>query len=86
MISLTNYKSYLLNNQKNFPRKEKPKPVFGMIYDKYYLIFGNSEIRIKGGEKEKNVFSNFGVSNSYFNSKEDKIEVLMRAGEKVNEV
>ena len=32
------------------------------------------------------MFSNFGVSNSYFNSKEDKIEVLMRAGEKVNEV
>lgn len=32
----------MLNNQRNYPRKDKTKPVYGMIYDKFYLIVGNS--------------------------------------------
>ena len=33
-------------------------------YDEYYIIFGNSEMRLKCNEDR--VFSNFGISNSYY--------------------
>lgn len=35
-----------------------------IAYDDYYLIFGNSEIRLKSGDNL--VFSNFGIANSHF--------------------
>jgi hypothetical protein len=37
-------------------------------FDQYYLIFGNSEIRIK----EKQFFSNFGIRDSTFDQKNRK--------------
>ena len=79
IISLTNLKSYRLNNFANNPRKNKKdtKPVYGMVYDKFFLIFGNSEIRVKPGDKDRKVFSNFGVSNSYFNSEGDNVGNLL---------
>ena len=79
IISLTNLKSYRLNNFANNPRKNKKdnKPVYGMVYDKFFLIFGNSEIRVKPGDKDRKVFSNFGVSNSYFNSEGDNVGKLL---------
>ena len=77
IISLDNKKEYRLNNFRNYPNKD-PKDqrvIKGMIYDKYYIIFGNAEIRIKVGENK--VFSNFGISNSFFNHKNDKIFDLL---------
>ena len=86
IISLSNYKSYCLNNARNYPKKDKKemKATYGMIYDKFFLIFGNSQIRIKTGEKEKKLFSNFGISASYFNSKGDKVNALFCEQQKTN--
>ena len=44
IISLTNKKYYRLNNSINFPKKNKKetKPMLGMIYDRFYIIFGNA--------------------------------------------
>jgi hypothetical protein len=46
-----------------------------MVYDPYFLIFGNAELRIKTGEKT--VFSNFGIMNSYYNSRGKKVQDLI---------
>jgi hypothetical protein len=37
------------------------------MYDDYYLMFGNSEIRLREGEFQ--VYTNFGISSSYFENK-----------------
>ena len=44
-------------------------------YDEYYIIYGNSEIRIKS--QEELIFSNFGIAHSYFNSNGKKVAVLL---------
>lgn len=44
----------------------------GVTFDEYYMIFGNSELRIK--TLETKMFSNFGIRNGYFDSKGDKIQ------------
>ena len=49
----------------------------GMIYDKFYAIYGNGELRVKTGEKK--VFSNFGIMNSYFDNKGKKIIDFMNS-------
>lgn len=55
----------------------------GMVYDKFFLIFGNSEIRIRHNENK--VYSNFGVNNSYFMCRDHKVDALLCEGKK-NEV
>jgi len=35
-----------------------------ITYDDFYIIFGNSELRIKAGELL--IFSNFGIANGYY--------------------
>jgi hypothetical protein len=35
-----------------------------ITYDDYYLIFGNSELRLRSGDNK--LFSNFGIGNSSF--------------------
>jgi hypothetical protein len=78
LVSVTNDKSYNL-----FAKKpgENSKTIFrGMIYHTFFLIYGNAEIRIKSGFQT--VFSNFGVSNSYYNSKGDKVDKFLNEGEK----
>ena len=37
-----------------------------VLYDEMYLIFGNQEIRVDGSSNK--VFSNFGISNSFYNT------------------
>lgn len=54
-----------------------------MVYDEYYLIYGNSEIRLKSGESK--IFSNFGINNAYFNNRGDKVNMMLGQG-KINEV
>lgn len=54
-----------------------------MVYDNYFFILGNAEIRIRHGEKK--MFSNFGVQNGYFMSKGETVNGLLGEGKK-NEV
>ena len=51
-----------------------------MVYDPYFLIFGNAELRIKTGEKT--VFCNFGIMNSYFNHRGKKVHDFLCAENK----
>ena len=46
-----------------FKRRKEPKAGVS-TYDSYFLIFGNSEIRIRA--QEKKVYSNFGITASTF--------------------
>lgn len=87
ILSLNNQKYYRLNNFANNPKKSKndTKPIYGMIYDRFFLIFGNAELRVKPGEKDRKVFSNFGINNAYFNSEGDNVSRLFGEG-KTNEV
>lgn len=43
-----------------------------------YLIFGNSELRLRQGEKK--LFSNFGQSSGYYSAGGDKHTVLLGEG------
>ena len=54
-----------------------------MAYDPFFLIFGNSELRLRFGDKK--VYSNFGVANGYFLSKGDNVSNLLNEG-RTNEV
>lgn len=67
IISLTNRRFYQLHANKK-----------SLKYDKLYLIFGNSEIRVSGGEKK--VFSNFGINNSHFDAMGDRVDALLGEG------
>jgi len=42
-----------------------------MVYDQFYIIFGNAEIRIRTGEDL--IFSNFGIANCHYNRRDRKI-------------
>lgn len=50
----------------------------GVTYDEYFLIFGNSELRIKSGDLQ--IFSNFGVNNSYFDTRGLTVDTLLGHG------
>jgi hypothetical protein len=69
-----------LTNREVFTLAEQNKRA--ATYDEYYIIFGNSEIRIKS--QEKRVYSNFGISNSYFKSRGHKVETLLGGSPKEN--
>lgn len=85
IISLNNFKFYTLNNLQNNPRRDPndTRIIRGMVYDKYFFIIGNAEIRIRNGEDK--VFSNFGISNAFFDNKREKVDALLGEGI-VNEV
>lgn len=53
-----------------------------MSYDEYFIVFGNSEIRIKS--QELILFSNFGISNACYPSNDDTLENFL--GSSVREV
>jgi hypothetical protein len=61
-----------LTNQNVFYLQEEKKSV---AYDAYYIIFGNSEIRLKS--LERSVFSNFGIANGFYNNKGLGVEALL---------
>lgn len=61
-----------LNNKISFYVEPGKRSV---SYDEYYIIYGNSEIRIKS--QEELIFSNFGIANSYFNSNGKKVDILL---------
>lgn len=62
-----------LTNQTYFTLVERNRRA--ITYDDFYIIFGNSEIRLKSLEKK--LFSNFGISNGYYSSKGQKVSVLL---------
>ena len=62
-------------NRRVFEIAANKKPV---IYDDYFIIFGNSELRLKA--QETKLFSNFGISNAYFNSEGCKVDALLGEG------
>lgn len=62
-----------LNNRKVYAPLERNKR--SIVYDEYFVIWGNSEIRIKS--QEKKVFSNFGLNNSYYKNNGDKVNMLL---------
>ena len=46
-----------------------------MTYDDYFPIYGNSELRIRWGELM--LFSNFAISNGYYDARVENYTVLM---------
>ena len=84
LLSLTNCESYVLNNSRNNPKiKNEGRSVLGMNYDSYFLIYGNSELRVKSGERR--LYSNFGVNSAYFNSRGQSVNAMLGEG-KTNDV
>lgn len=81
ILSLDSGKTYFLNTLQHNPAKDPKdtKLMRGMIYDKYFLIFGNAEVRVRTGEKL--VFSNFGkVNSSYFDARRENVDSLLHEG------
>ena len=50
-----------------------------ITYDDYYIIFGNSEVRIKAGEAK--LFTNFGISNSFYDHRGVKVNGFIGEGD-----
>ena len=46
----------------------------GATYDDFYFVLGNSELRVKSGEKT--LFSNFGIANSAFKARGHKVNAI----------
>ena len=67
-----------LTNEKAYHLLEGKKPNSS---DNFFLIFGNSELRLKHGEWK--VFSNFGIANGFFNNEKETVnEILMAEGKR----
>ena len=49
-----------------------------VTYDDYFLIYGNSELRIRWGELM--LFSNFAISNGYYDARVENYTVSMGEG------
>ena len=65
-----------LTNQKCYQLVQRNKKSIG--YDDFFVIFGNSEIRIKS--QQKKIFSNFGLSNSYYRHNGDGVSTFLGGG------
>ncbi len=70
----------LTRKKKYMTKKEVKSSV--VPFDDFYIIFGNSEIRIKGNETK--LYSNFGASTGIFEVGNDKVEDFF--GEKSTEI
>jgi len=46
-----------------------------MIYDEFFMIWGNAEVRIRANDKI--LFSNFGIAASFFNPRGKKVNDLI---------
>lgn len=53
-------------------------------YDEYYILFGNSEIRMRTGENL--IFSNFGIPNTSFDHKGNSVDALFGEGNNKREL
>jgi hypothetical protein len=73
LISISNDESYELYSQESSSKINRL-----MVYDNFYAIFGNAELRVKYGEDF--IFSNFGIPNSYFNHMNRKVHEFLGEG------
>lgn len=74
LISLKNRLTFpLLTSEPNSKVTYK-----GMSYDRFFLIFGNNDIRLKIPERE--VFSNLSSSGSHFSCEGCPVDSLLGAG------
>lgn len=46
-----------------------------ITYNDYFMIFGNSELRIKSLEFK--LFSNFGIANAYYDNRGEKVHSIL---------
>jgi hypothetical protein len=49
-----------------------PRPI---TYDEYYMIFGNSEIRLRF--REDMLFSNFGTLGAFYDNRKQPVDCLL---------
>jgi hypothetical protein len=63
---------FSLTTRECFSLKQANKKA--ITYDEFYIIFGNSELRIKS--QENKLFSNFALNSSYYDPKSAKIDVI----------
>jgi hypothetical protein len=73
LMTLTYNNSFELYNAITNPQVQRA--FRGMVYDDFFLIFGNAELRIRANEKI--IFSNFGIGNSFFNPRGKKVHDLI---------
>ena len=73
LFNLNEPRFYSLNEQ------EKSRP---FMYDNFFLVVGNSEIRVE--HNKRLLYSNFGARMSFFETGGDKIEDFL--GQKKNEI
>ena len=64
-----------LSNRLVFPLWAGKRSV---TFDSFFLIFGNSEVRLKHGEWK--VFCNFGIANGFFNAQGATVNELLGEG------
>jgi len=76
MVSEKDGLIFSLTNRKIFEPLERNRRA--VAYDDYFLIFGNSELRLKS--QETKVFSNFAISNGYYNCRGEKVNILLGSG------
>ena len=69
-----------ISNRKVFPIIKGKQPV---PYNDSFLIFGNSEIRVKQGEGK--VFCNFGIARGFYTSTGYSINDLLGAGKEMGQ-
>lgn len=62
-----------INNRQVFELMEANKKA--VSYDDMYVIFGNSELRIRSGNNM--LYSNFGILNSFYKNRGMKAGVLL---------
>lgn len=61
-----------LTSRKPFPVKNDKKAI---SYDRQYLIFGNSELRLSPHDRK--IYSNLGINNAHFTAQKDSASILL---------
>ena len=70
---------FSLHTNKFYERKKTNTSSVNIMYDKHFLIYGNSELRISNSEDK--VHSNIGIRNKYFETFDDKHEDFWASSE-----
>jgi len=73
IFALTNNKIFELHTPVTNPTTNRA--FRGMIYDEFFMIWGNAEVRIRANDKI--LFSNFGIAASFFNPRGKKVNDLI---------
>ena len=71
---------FSVTNMTYFERNVKNSSYKANTYDEFYLIFGNSELRIK--TLEEKIFSNFAILHNFYETKGKTVDFLLGKGDK----